>query len=369
MNILVADTDSTVREMLSPFLQKKGHNLIEVTDGKEAINRIVRQNIQIALLDWDLPVLNGIEVCRRLRETEGQAYVFIVLLTTGLEQADMLESFDAGVDEYLEKPINLLELNARLKVGQRIINLEKTLRKNQEEMAEINEVKNKFIGIVAHDLRNPVISIRGFSELLLKNESNLDDEQTEFLTIIHSTSRNMLALINDLLDISRMESGRLEITQKPGSLKDLALERIRLHELQVKQKHIQIHTDLNEIENISFDPHRITQAIDNLVSNAVKFSPTGTNIYVNLYQTETHVIFSIKDEGPGIPRDEQNLLFSEFHRLSIRPTAGETSTGLGLAITKKIMEAHGGRVEFESKEGEGSIFSLLLPTDELMNNS
>ena len=369
MNILVADADASIREMLSHFLQKKGHSLTEVSDGKEAINTIVRQNIQIALLDWELPVLNGIEVCRRLREKEDQPYVFIVLLTTGLDQSDLIESFDAGVDEYLEKPINLLELNARLKVGQRIINLEKSLRKNQEEMKEINESKNKFIGIVAHDLRNPVISIRGFSELLLKNPANLDEEQTEFLTIIHSTSRNMLALINDLLDISRMESGRLEIIQKPGSLKELAIERIRLHELQINQKHIQFHANLNEIENISFDPHRITQAIDNLISNAIKFSPTGTCIYVDLYPTESHAIFSVRDEGPGIPREEQSLLFSEFHRLSIRPTAGETSTGLGLAITKKIMEAHGGRVEFESKEGEGSIFSLLLPTDELTSST
>jgi len=365
MNILVADADPDIRDMLSHFFQKKGHHMTEVADGKDALNTIVRHNIQIALLDWELPVLNGIEICRRLREKEDQPYVFIVLLTTGIDQADLLESFDAGVDEYLEKPINLLELNARLKVGQRIINLEKTLRKNQEELAEINQIKNKFIGIVAHDLRNPVISIRGFSELLLKNAGNFSEEQNEFLSIIHSTSRNMLAMINDLLDISRIESGRLDIVHQPGSLKDLAKERVRLHAVQADQKHIQMTPQLNEIKNISFDPHRISQAFDNLISNAVKFSPTGTSITIDLYQTNNHAVFSVHDEGPGIPREEQNMLFSEFHRLSVRPTAGEISTGLGLAITKKIMEAHGGRIEFESKEGEGSTFSLLLPTDAL----
>ncbi len=369
MNILVADADSSVREMLSHFLQKKGHNLIEVSDGKEAINMIIRQNIQIALLDYKLPILNGIEICRRLREKENQPYVFIVLLTTEMEQEDLLESFEAGVDEYLKKPINLLELNARMKVGKRFINLEKNLRKNQDELAEINEIKNKFIGIVAHDLRNPVISIRGFSELLLKNPSNLNDEQTEFLNIIHSTSRNMLAMINDLLDISRIESGRLEIVHRPGSLKNLVLERIRMYEVQANRKHIHIQSNLNEIENISFDPHRISQAIDNLISNAVKFSPTGTSVYIDLYQTNSHAIFSVRDEGPGIPREEQNMLFNEFHRLSTRPTGGETSTGLGLAITKRIMEAHEGRIEFESKEGEGSTFSLLLPMDELISKA
>jgi signal transduction histidine kinase len=363
MNILVADADSSVREMLWQFLQKKGHHLIEVTDGRDALHKIVRRNAQIALLDWELPGMSGVEVCRRLREKEGQPYVFVVLLTSGIDQADLLESFEAGVDEYLEKPINLLELNARLKVGQRIINLERTLVKKQEELEESNQIKNKFIGIVAHDLRNPVISIRGFSELLLKSSAQLSDEQKEFISIIHSTSRNMLAMINDLLDISRIESGQMEIVYKPGSLRELVLERIRLYEVQAGQKHIRIHPNLNEIESIAFDPHRISQAIDNLISNAVKFSPTGTNIYVDLYQSDSRAVFSVHDEGPGIPYEEQALLFSEFHRLSIRPTAGETSTGLGLAITKRIMEAHGGSIEFESREGQGSVFSLLLPAD------
>ncbi len=366
MNILIADADPSVREKLWQFLQKKGHHLIEVSDGQDALNKIVQRDAQIALLDWELPTMNGIEVCRRLREREEQSYVFIVLLTTGLEQADLLESFDAGVDEYLEKPINLLELNARLKVGQRIINLEKSLLKKQEELAETNQIKNKFIGIVAHDLRNPVISIRGFSELLLKSASRLSEEQKEFLGIIHTTSRNMLAMINDLLDISRIESGRMDIVHKPGSLKELAKERIRLYEVQAGQKHIRLHPNLNEIENIAFDPHRISQAIDNLISNAVKFSPTGTNIYIDLYQADSRAVFSVHDEGPGIPYEEQGLLFSEFHRLSIRPTGGESSTGLGLAITKRIMEAHGGFIEFESREGQGSIFSLLLPTNDMI---
>src|SRR6056297_3721698 len=120
MNILVADADASVCEKLNSFLQKKGHHVIEVSEGKEAINTIIRHDIQIALLDWELPILNGVEVCRRLREGENQTYVFIILLTTGIEQEDLLESFEAGVDEYLEKPVNLLELNARLKVGQRI---------------------------------------------------------------------------------------------------------------------------------------------------------------------------------------------------------------------------------------------------------
>jgi len=222
-------------------------------------------------------------------------------------------------------------------------------------------MKNKFIGIVAHDLRNPVISIRGFSELLLKDENSFNEEQNEFLGIIHSTSRNMLAMINDLLDISRIESGNMRLSQKKGSLNKLILERVQLIKLQAVKKHISIHEELSLIPEIAFDAHRLGQAVDNLITNAIKFAPMGSNVYLSLMHDGDIVKFSVTDEGPGIPREEQHLLFSEFHRLSIRPTGGETSTGLGLAIAKKIIEAHNGMIEFETQEGLGSTFSLILP--------
>jgi two-component system sensor histidine kinase/response regulator len=259
------------------------------------------------------------------------------------------------------KPVNLQELIARIKVGTRIVCLERKLIEKQRELTGNNELKNKFIGIVAHDLRNPVISVRGFSELLIKDGNNFTEEQNEFLDIIHSTSQNMLAMINDLLDISRIESGNMQLTQKNGSLNKLIQERIQLIQLQADKKHITIHRDLPLIPEVIFDAHRLGQAIDNLITNAIKFAPIGSNVYLSLRQNGELIDFSVTDEGPGIPREEQHLLFSEFHRLSIRPTAGETSTGLGLAIAKKIIEAHNGMIEFETQEGMGSTFSLILP--------
>jgi signal transduction histidine kinase len=222
-------------------------------------------------------------------------------------------------------------------------------------------MKNKFLGIAAHDLRNPIISIRGFSELLLKDPSNLTDDQKEFLSIIYSTSRSMLAMLNDLLDVSLIESGRMEINKRPESLTKIIQDKVRVNSFQANQKQITIHQELFNVPAIEFDSQRIGQAVDNLISNAIKFAPYGTNIYLILRQDGDKIQFSVRDEGPGIPREEHHLLFSEFHRLSIRPTAGETSTGLGLAITKKIMEAHGGSIEFESSEGSGSTFYLIFP--------
>jgi len=362
MNILIADDDAASRKMVSHYLKKKGYNVFGASNGIETFTSILEHPINIAIIDWILPGMDGIDVCRKIREKQKGSYVFIIMLTAKKDKKDLIEGFDAGVDEYIMKPVNLQELIARIKVGTRIVRLERKLIEKQRELTGTSEMKNKFIGIVAHDLRNPVISIREFSELLLKESNNFNEEQNEFLDIIHSTSRNMLAMINDLLDISRIESGNLQLTQKNGSLNKLILERIQLIQLQADKKHITIHKDLPTIPEVGFDAHRLGQAIDNLITNAIKFAPIGSNVYLSLKQNADLVNFSVTDEGPGIPREEQHLLFSEFHRLSIRPTAGETSTGLGLAIAKKIIEAHNGMIEFETQEGMGSTFRLVLPT-------
>ena len=361
MNILVADDEAATRHMVSKYLKKKGYVVFEAADGFEAFTAILDQTINIAVIDWMMPGMNGIEVCKKIRDNQKGPYVFIIMLTAKAKNNELIEGFEAGVDEYVLKPVNLQELMARINVGARIVGLERKLLEKQKELSDNNQMKNKFIGIVAHDLRNPLISIRGFSELLIKDSQNFTEEQNEFIDIIHATSRNMLAMINDLLDISRIESGNMNLDLQPGSLKLLILERIQIISLQAAKKHITIHKELSTIPEIAFDQHRMGQAVDNLITNAIKFSPSGSNVYLKLKKSKDKVQFDVTDEGPGIPQEEQHLLFSEFHRLSVRPTGGETSTGLGLTIAKKIIEAHNGKIEFESREGRGSTFRLILP--------
>jgi len=360
-NILIADSDGNARKKISEYLNKKGFNVYEASNGIETFTTIIDHPINIAVIDWFLPGMDGLEVCQKIREKQEGSYVFIIMIAAEEEKEHLINGIKAGVDEYIMRPVNLQELITRIKVGTRILRLEKKLIENQREVSGINQMKNKFIGIVAHDLRNPIISIRGFSELILKDKKNLNEEQDEFLNIIHSTSRNMLAMINDLLDISRIESGNLQLDLKPGSLNKLIIERIKIISLQATKKHITIHKELAPITEIVFDSQRLGQAVDNLISNAIKFAPKGSNVYISLVQDADSVRFNVTDEGPGIPVEEQHLLFSEFHRLSIRPTGGETSTGLGLAIAKKITEAHSGGINFVTQEGMGSTFTLLLP--------
>jgi len=244
----------------------------------------------------------------------------------------------------------------------RLERLERALRKANQELQSLNQLKNKFLGMAAHDLRNPLVSIGGFTQLMLDGDFGpVTEDQKEFLALIKDTSYDMLNLVNDLLDISVIESGKLDLNLKPGSLKDLITKRLRIIGPVAEKKEIIIHEALAHIPEVVFDSNRISQAIDNLISNAVKFSPPGSNIYVILAEEDQRAKFSVRDEGPGIPVEEQSKLFGEFQPLSTQPTGGEKSTGLGLSITKKIVEAHGGSIGAQSQVGAGSTFIILLP--------
>lgn len=233
---------------------------------------------------------------------------------------------------------------------------------SEKKLVELNNLKNKFLGMAAHDLRNPLSSIRGFSEILLDESiGELNDNQKELIDMIHSASEQMLALLNDLLDISVIESGKLNIRLLKGSLAELVKERIRLTLVTADKKNIKINTVLSEVPEFEFDRARISQVIDNLLTNAVKFSLPETTIYVKLETIDNLATVSVRDEGPGILDEDQIKMFGEFQKLKAQPTGGEKSTGLGLSIAKKIILAHDGSIGVRNAPLKGAIFWFTLP--------
>lgn len=231
---------------------------------------------------------------------------------------------------------------------------------SERKLRDLNQLKNKFLGMAAHDLRNPLGSIRGFSELLL--EGGLDEEDAkEFLRIINSTSNDMLNLLNDLLDISQIESGKFDLRLVSADISELVGNRVALARIMAAKKNIVI--DLHAAKGLTclLDKERIGQVSDNLISNAVKYSPEKTTVRVETVKEGGMAKVIVRDEGPGINEDERHKLFGEFQKLSARPTGGEKSSGLGLAIAKKIVEAHKGEIGVESNDGRGSAFYFKIP--------
>ncbi len=245
-----------------------------------------------------------------------------------------------------------------------IKNAEEAIRQKNKELAELNETKNKFLGMASHDLRNPLQTIQSFSQILQEGMvGDVNPEQKDMLGSIYNASTFMHALLENLLDISKIESGKIELDKQIGDFNLAVKQQVQLHQLLAKKKQITLHMSLNEIPPLRFDQNAIVQVMSNLIGNAIKFSPPHTNIFVATEHSANRIRFSVRDEGPGLSQEDQELLFKEFQRLSAKPTGGEKSTGLGLAIVKKLIHLHNGQVGAESTLGKGTTFFFSLPIE------
>jgi len=252
---------------------------------------------------------------------------------------------------------NLVQLNNEFS------NLNRELQKKNTELTKLNELKNHFLGMAAHDLRNPLGAIRNLSEFLLEEASDsLSAEYIQFLEIIHSSSNFMLSLLDQLLDIARIEAGKLELDYQSTDLISLIKSSVDINKILAEKKKVQIRLEHFEaIPFVELDSMKIEQVMHNLLSNAVKFSPEGGLIKVHVFLSGNHVTVSVTDKGPGIPEEDIQKLYQPFAKTSVKAPGGEKSTGLGLAIVHKIILGHMGKIWVESKVDHGTTFFFSLP--------
>lgn len=235
----------------------------------------------------------------------------------------------------------------------------KELEEQNQLLKSLNDQKNEFLGIAAHDLRNPIGVIQGFSELL---EENIDDEFKDYTGEITKMSSKMLSLLDDLLDISKIEAGKLDLKKDEIDYNAFVAQNIRMNDFLARSKGIKVVSDLEVHELIvSIDEEKINQVLNNLIGNAIKYSYPGSTITVKVFKEINQFVTQVIDNGQGIPEQEIDGLFYPFKQTSVKPTSGEASHGLGLAIVKKIIEGHNGHVGVTSEFGKGSVFSFILP--------
>lgn len=232
-----------------------------------------------------------------------------------------------------------------------------------EELIQLNELKNKFLGIAAHDLRSPIGVIKNFIILFLNGYlGEIDDKQRDVLNTMDKNCDRMLNLIHNLLDFSAIESGRLELKMEKLDLYKFFHTYQSMTKSLAEKKQIGLKLDIEtDLPEITADSNRIMQVLDNLVTNAIKFSYPNTTVTISARKTGELVEISVADQGQGIPANEISKIFKEFSKTSVRPTGGEKSTGLGLAIVRRIIEAHKGTIEVDSVVGKGTTFTIKLP--------
>ena len=229
-------------------------------------------------------------------------------------------------------------------------------------LKELDRLKSDFIHTVSHDLRSPLTSILGYTELI-ERTGPLNENQTEFIKRLQGSIQHITALVNELLDLGRLEAG-FDTRRESVHLESVLKYSLDMFDTQIKKKNIRLTTDISsDIQSLRANPIRIRQMVDNLVGNAIKYTPEEGSIHVSISMQDIQIVLKVEDTGPGIPLDEQGHIFEKFYRATTAPEGVEGS-GLGLAIVRSIVESHQGRVWVESRVGKGSLFTVLLPTQE-----
>lgn len=247
--------------------------------------------------------------------------------------------------------------------------LKATIKKLQEEVEQLKADKIKlyeFIGRAAHDLKNPIGLVQTFSSLLIEPSFSVPKEQQQrTLRSIYDSSKFSIDLLNDLLNLSRFESGKIEMQFTPLPYTEMVKNNVEVNKDTARKKNIKIRLEvINDIPQIMGDKNKLEQLLYNLIDNAIKYSKNDTTTTVQVESHGENVITRVIDEGQGIPDNEQQFLFQPFQMFSVKSTGGERSTGLGLAISKYIVKEHHGQIGFESKVGKGSTFYFSLPVEQ-----
>jgi two-component system sensor histidine kinase/response regulator len=363
--ILIVDDDRLNIRILAGILKSEGYTLADAANGERALEVYAQFRPHLVLLDVMMPGIDGFETCRTLKKTYADDCAPVIFITAKNESDDVVEGLSAGGADYLPKPFKSKEVLARIRSHLHNQFLSENQKLLVEQLNKADAAKTRFLGMAAHDLRNPLSSIRGLAEFLLDGTvGQLTPDQLDLVNTIHTASQSMLGLVNELLDVATIEAGELKVTLEPHDLTELISKSVYLTNIEAakKQTRVDFAPDMPRV-TAKIDPAKMRQVVENLLSNAVKYSPPGSviTVEVRIDAEQQACGFSVKDQGPGIPENERHKLFQDFGRLSAQPTAGEKSTGLGLAICRKIVEAHRGEIVAENLPQRGSEFRVTLP--------
>jgi len=310
-----------------------------------------------------LPDIDGYSVCRHLKKVPKTQEIPIIFITAKTEISDEAKGFESGGVDYITKPFQMPIIKARIHTHLKLKRQKDALKKMAARLEELNQAKNKFIGIAAHDLRSPLSSVRGFANVLIQDLSEqLNSLHRECLDHIYNQSNHMLNLVNDLLDVAVIESGKLDLRIKKDNVVKVIEKCVALFQHGMNKKNIQVLTKFKEIPEIPFDQTKIAQVMDNLLSNAIKFSPKNGTIIINVHNLTDKIRIDVIDQGPGIPVENQPNIFGTFQKFENKKASKEKSTGLGLSIVKRIIEAHNGAIRVLSDPKSGTTMSFTLPS-------
>lgn len=379
-NILIVDDRPENLLTLEGILDSPEFNLVKASSGNEALGLLLEYNVALALIDVQMPGMDGFETAEIMRSSERTKHIPIIFITAiSKQRKHIFQGYESGAVDYLYKPLDMEILKSKISAFIEFFKyreaLEETTQKLQktvdqlnqakEEAEQANQAKSAFLASMSHEIRSPLNGIIGIAELGLLDE-DIDSLQAERYLDIKTSGQNLLEIINDILDISKIEAGKLELEEIEFSLRDVVEKVFKIAMVHVNEKNVELVVDLDpDIPDIIIgDPLRLRQVLTNLLSNAAKFTEKGHIKLkvegVDLVEEQLRLMFSVEDTGQGIPKERQKLLFEQYVQADSSIARQHGGTGLGLNIARKLVKLMGGDISLESQEGKGSKFSFSL---------
>lgn len=357
--ILIVDDHRGARETLKGFLVPENYDLIFAASGQEALTYLEDISPDAILLDVMMPDMDGFEVCERIKANKKWQHIPIILVTALDSKEDLAHGLEVGADDFLHKPVSALELRARVRSMLRI----KQRFDDQQTMMKLRE---DLASMIVHDMRVPLTSILGFSELLLlKGESQTDC--TEFVQHIFNEGNRLNSFLNDMLILAKMEHGQLILNCSMVDINQFVQELVQHHHIVAQSKKITLKLELpTESKQVSLDANLFQRVVDNLITNALKFAPSESTVTIQIDYPPTidlaidqspQLHLRVLDEGPGVPSEYRDEIFDKYSIVNLK-NKEVSQIGLGLTFTKMVLDVHGGRVFVEDNQPNGAIFTI-----------
>jgi signal transduction histidine kinase len=357
--VLVVDDIPRNVQLLGATLTREGYEVLFATSGEQALERLEARLPDLVLLDLMMPGMDGMEVCRRIKKDPRTLTLPVIFLTAANESELAAKALTEGAVDFINKPFNTAELLARVRTHV-------DLKRTRDELQRIIVQKNDLMSAVAHDLKNPISSMR-FSAYMLRDEGlKAPDPRAELVDTIVESCDGMLKFIQERLERSASEARLSQLQLETVNIAEIIEQvmRVNLATAHAKQQRLICAAKLNELPAVRADFHALGQVLGNLISNAIKFSLPGTSVTIDVGidpATPDRMRITVIDQGPGLTVEDAKDLFKPYRRLSARPTGGESSTGLGLSIAHEMILAMGGTIDCESEPGNGASFWITLP--------